>query len=250
MTDAKPDELTSDGESPGGTVSWGWLLSSGAFVYLVWRILGVAGYDTNTALGIVQVGGAGNAALGIALSSASLVVLTLNVLWLLAVYFEWPWVRDLPNDMKISLSAPLLAPTLFLLPLFVPLLNMGFLLVMTYRWKRPKGHHPDKEFGRAGWALVLFVAWVAAPYWLLISTPWLPSERLVPDGDEPFTGYVVGTEGDELVVLQRGEQTQLRRVAATGLERSLCSQPKPTILRSLPQLVSDGAPYPRCPKLH
>ncbi|WP_372734412.1 hypothetical protein [Nocardioides sp.] len=109
MTDAKPDELTSDGESPGGTVSWGWLLSSGAFVYLVWRILGVADYDTNTALGIVQVGGAGNAALGIALSSASLVVLTLNVLWLLAVYFEWPWVRDLPNDMKISLSAPLLA---------------------------------------------------------------------------------------------------------------------------------------------
>lgn len=114
------------------------MLSSGAFVYLGWRILGVAGYDTNTALEIVQVGGADNAALGIALSSASLVVLT---------------------------------------------------------------------------------------------------------------GYVVGVEGDALMVLQRGEQTQLRRVATSGLEHSFCSQPKPLILRPLPQLGGQWCALPEVPEV-
>jgi hypothetical protein len=227
--------------------SFGWLLTGGAFVYVAWRILGVSGYDTNTALAVVQAGGAGNVALGIALASAAPVVLLINILWWLAVYFEWQWVRDLPNDMKISLAAPLQVPTLFLLPAGASLVSLLFFVWMTYLWKRPKGHSPNADLSRAGWALVIFVAWIASPLWLQVSSPWLPSEELAPKGEPALTAYVLGTENGELVVLQRGEEIKLRRVPVDGLQRNLCSNPKPWPLRSVRELLPSEAPYPRCP---
>jgi hypothetical protein len=228
-------------------INGGLILSAAAFVYIVWRILAAGDYDTNTALGIIQTGGAANVALGIALSSAALVVLALNILWLLAVYFEWPGISDLPNDLKISLSLPLLAPTLFLLPAFVSALNVLFLAFMSYRWRREADGNV-RDLTGTGWALVLFVAWIAGPMWMLISTPWLPTERFDVYGRGPFTGYAVGRDGDELVVLVRRSEPRLQRVPSDGLERSLCSDPKPWFLKTLPQLVDKSYPYPTCPR--
>lgn len=222
------------------------LLVGAAFVYLVWRILAVAGYDGNTALGIIQVGGAGDASLGIALSSAGLVVLLVNLAWMLALFFDEPrWVAELPNDIKIVIFMPMLAPTLFLLPAFVSVVNVIFLLVMTIRWRRGS---PKPRGGSAVFAGAIFLLWLAAPLWLQISTPWMPAEQFTPADGKPFTGYAVGEQDDDLVVLDRSDdEPYLRNLPLAGLKRGLCSEPEPWYLRTGPELFSDGARYDSCP---
>lgn len=53
------------GVSSGADGGFGLTLTGIAFVYVAWRILVFVGYHTITALGIVQVGGAGNVAMGL-----------------------------------------------------------------------------------------------------------------------------------------------------------------------------------------
>ncbi|MET8522948.1 hypothetical protein [Nocardioides sp. NPDC004968] len=241
MPEDNTDRATPDTEKT--LPSFGLTVSSVAFIYLVWRILSVADYDANTALGIIQSGGAANAAMGIALSSAGLVLLVLNALWVFSVIFDADF-RNIDNDLKIVIAIPVLIGVLSLLPLFLSVANFIFMTIMTIVWRTGRGQQVPHI---PGVAFVVFIVWLASPFWLTISTPWMPSERITPQGAKSFTGYVVGVDGESVVVLDRNDDVHLRRIPANGLEREICSTTKPWILRSVEDIYRGDGPYPPCP---
>lgn len=69
---------------------------------------------------------------------------------------------------------------------------------------------------------VLAFSALAALVILLADRPWFPSERILPYGRTPFTGYVLRADSDEVAVLADDSRRLVRVNAGDVQSRTFC----------------------------
>ena len=107
---------------------------------------------------------------------------------------------------------------------------------------------------RQAWTFVgVMVALALLPFTggLLSDRPWLPAERIVPDGRPAITGYVLKTDGEAMVVLEDRPRRVLR-LDKPPVSREFCwiGRNGSRINWWVGALLSKPASYPRCSDLH
>lgn len=246
-------------EDPLGKPLWrehfGLLVSGGLAAFVILRLLGVSYWDLTTALAIASASGTASVALSSVLAS-------LPALYSAAVLFLLPtlWAR-LASRTKIErtavltgISFPILL-VLYLAPLVTMLIGLAGLAVLWIlirrgaarrRESRAEGKdapepEPPSQFERsaalAGALVVLFST--------TVSTPWFPTENLGIGEEANFTGYVISSRDQDVVVLR--DVTRVIVVTqASGLTRALCSKDDPSSKTAMQFLTRPK--YPACPQ--
>jgi hypothetical protein len=214
----------------------GLVVSAGLGGFVILRLLGVANWDLTTALAIASVSGTATVAINSILAS-------LPILYTAVLLFFLPTVvGGLARRTKVERSAALTGlslPLLLLLniaPLTTLLMGLaGIAALWMYarraaasrRKLRAAGKRaPEPElpsrFERlgalTGSLLILLVA--------TVSVPWFPTENLKIGDGPTFTGYVIGSRDQEVVVLRDATRDIVVAPAGT-LSRSLCSKDDP-----------------------
>lgn len=274
---------------------WDWkehlgLIIAGVSASLVVaRLYGVAGFQIDTALAILQASGPANVVLGTAVSLAPL-VLYYALAFVVVVISQIVISRRRPTVVEIAITAAvgisaiaILPPSAFLAALCAVVLGGAIFAGEVYlerrRKRRPKrgakpANEPAKSTDREGaasntstdamrwlghwpmslrWMVGLFVG-TLLPFTVLGSTPWVPSEALELRGAAPRTGYVLGRDGNDLIVLT-DEPRSVMRVPVSNIEsRTICSYEtaRPWLGFStndpiIPALVVPTDAYPPCP---
>lgn len=204
-------------------------LLAGAVLTL--RIMAVARFDTSTALAMLQTGGTGNVLVGAAVA----------VLPVVPLYFGTPfgvlarqrqrehgtWSAIAWAATPVVLASAVLPPA-YLLG-FVGLTALGFSFADSL----------DVS------ALLASLA-VATSFVVIGAQPWWPVEAVTIMGEKPQMAYVVGRDGDELVLLTGAHH--IRRVpSASVVERGLCTRSTGVLFRNPTVVFWRASAYPTCP---
>jgi hypothetical protein len=107
---------------------------------------------------------------------------------------------------------------------------------------------------------IFLISSVTVSLVLFSAPPWLPTESIRAGGD-PFTGYVLGSDDEMLIILKDSPRTAIR-IPKANVQRSYCTKPDEDEGTSLSRLASSGTPllfqlssttprargYPPCPE--
>jgi UPF0716 family protein affecting phage T7 exclusion len=226
----------------------GLIVTTATFGVVVSRLLGFAGFDPQTASAIVSAGGATNVALAVALTSVPLVGMALTLPAAIAfgsvLYEEGAaWLTGRTYALLLGVFV-----ALFLMP--ISFVVGGVLIVFAYgvaRWWRSRHPATQKSPRRSSLGLrCALPAWLGIAVLTMSVQPYLPAEAFMPEGGEPYQGYLIGHEPDGSLIVLTGEDSKIVREApmtqhdlCSGAERSWASVNLPTAIK--------GQRYPNCP---
>lgn len=224
----------------------GLLASASLVVVVAVRIASVSEWNPQTASALLQYGGAGNVLLGATLQAIPTLiayVIALGIAWLIwacGVERRWPSVRE----GLWALTAVLV------LVVVANLYTLGVSLVL---WLAATGlgvsdrkrdrNLAERENRRIAYSLV---GGLLALSYFWGSNPWLAVEHVV-TADGEFSGFIVGTTGDETVVLKRDPREVVFLDPGELKSHRLCEGGGIGAL-TLPQALGGRTPnYPDCP---
>lgn len=189
------------------------ILASAALVLLsVLRIYYFVSFDTAAALAVMSVANRTQ----ILISTLLTILIILGPLslvfpptrrWMLAGnYPNAPFKAQLRTALVWVPFAPLIVSAMSL-PILVGLF-IGSVIAWTVAWKKKRrgahaGAGPSPSGSGHTWIVVTFTAIVLANS---LYTPWLPREAVIIEKrEEPIIGYVIGDQGDKMLVFERSE---------------------------------------------
>ena len=250
-------ERASQPEAYAPAITWsnhlGLIVSGALTALLVFKVLAVAGWDPNTAKGIVAASGTTNVLVG-----ATIAILpTLYPLFIVSVLPRIQTRFALNERSSVERAAARMLETwpftllMFIVPIYLVLavvallaLSIASMFIVRRRVKRSRTTRPEDRLSRFEANAVA----LAAVAWLLffsLGTPWLPTESVKPEGSDPQVAYVLSQDSGEIVVLV-DQPRRLERLDANSLERAYCDKPTHWFERTLLQLNAPPR-YPRCP---
>lgn len=232
------------------------IIGVGASALICLKLLAVAGWDSNTAFGILAANGTANVLTGALLA-------VLPTLYGAFAFIVAPRIeRSLRLRTPVERSAARLLATwpTILLVFIVPLGMLIFFAVIvllaaapsifrsirraprrasgkndSMRTSEPPSRFEATSAGLAGLAILMFSS---------LPIPWIPPETvLTPDGEK--TAYVLSSDGEDATVLLQ-EHRNLARVNKEELSGSYCRLDLGWWSEPLPRVFAD-VKYPSCP---
>lgn len=265
--------------------AWDWrehltlILAIASTAIVVVRLLSVAAYDTQTALGIIHATGTGSALIGTAISLAGLLSV-LSMVTVAAVFLvNRPRGRVARNLLTVLFAALALISffmSQLLAFLFAMAVTMTIMTTVLYRIledmrrvarnevggnetrapkKRRSARHKIPLWRRVISGLAMGVTGLYVATVVLSGEPWVPSERLEIIGEPPVTGYVLAVTGDTVTILLH-QPRELRYYKPSAIRaRALCTSVPPfvrTVFSSPARvleisLILEGPRYVECP---
>ena len=214
------------------------LISAGAAVFLVIKVLRVSYFDLETALSLLGTASPLTMFLGsflVVLPVLFLILFNYLVFWLVDDVFLGSFAkRHLP-----AIAAMILL--ILVMPWRLALFGMVFLgLYVLFRWKfRPRS---GTDIGSlVGSAILIYV--------ILSTEMWLPAEKLDVPSQPEFVGYVIGESSEWTTVLREKERSIIRIPTRTIASREPCNLlqiGERTTLLDLGDDTSDLKPNPQC----
>lgn len=238
---------------------WNWrgnlplIIGSVSTFVIVMRLLSVAAFEPETAYGILQASGTATIIIGTIIS-------LLGPFGMEAVAFLAYSVlsRRSTSDHSRTVQITLLMLASIVTLFTAPVLLFGVLLfdALLYASIRMYGPRVTNRVGmkvtdsrRANviaLRIVLSFLALGACYFVIITPPWLPAERIEVKKSPAVIGYVLGTTSGEVAILTM----QPRRVIILDIsditERSLCSAGGTFGTATLSAILGQSAKYPRC----
>lgn len=224
----------------------GLLLSGALFVLVLVRVLFAAGFDTTTAMAILQHGGTANVVLGS--TFASLPLLTSLMTGHVVARFVFgprPGLTWLPL-LLLGLVLAVAYVALVAFAAVAILIVLGLLIHWCRRGKSTpptapvtEEEVPDQSLLTTG---LLFL--VLLP---MSASSWLPTEELSVRGSASFTGYVLASEGADTYLLTEEVPEHVQSVPTEYLKRRLCQTEEVWYGITLWDLQQRDR-YPECPR--
>lgn len=238
----------------GSPMNWqnhiGLIVGTGASTLIALKLLAVAGWDLNTAFGILSTSGTANV-----LTGALLALLpTLYALLALLVFPEFERRLSQRTDVERA-AARLFAvwPVILLLyisPIYlliaVMILGLILTLISVIRRHRKRSEQsssiesPPSRFERTS----VLMSCVAMVSFASLSTPWLPPETIVTEEGEE-AAYLVDTSDGQVTVLL-AQDRELKRIDASHLTGDYCQMSTHWAQSTVRQAIR-GSTYARCP---
>lgn len=222
------------------------LVVSGALtVFLVFKILAVAGWDSTTAMGIVAASGTANVLVG-----ATFTILpTLYGFLILVALPEIQKRLELRQRNSAERAAVRMLETwpFVILTLIVPLyLVLGILLLTALQVgiklmhrRRALRNLPPRRGGVSQFEANAVA--LAAAAWLIfasLGSPWLPAQIVSTSLGQPQTVYIINSQGDQTVVLLDAPR-RLERFETRDMDLRYCEKSSHWIIRPPIQLASN-----------
>ncbi len=216
----------------------GVVASVALFVIIVVRVLMVSGFNSTTAMAIVQEVGAGQVMLGSVLASGWILAAGGCLLLGLLVLRGMRW-REWWDSGLLNIALPVLTFCLWLLPLVV-IFGLVAFIALTGVVRRKRGRRPpsDALVGTAGLIFLVLVLFGS-------TTPWVPASRIDPRDEPAYVGYIFKETDGELLVLRKSTR-RLERIQESDLaSRDWCDGRRTWLRTGLELWASSG--YDRCP---
>jgi hypothetical protein len=219
------------------------------FFLVVIEVLGITGWSPAKALAIVGAADTAKVVFAVAVSSGPLLLPPMSLLFLV-------WDQELRSvDARGSLvgTAGILLAFFAVVasPVFEVMLYVALYLVADVlpSWRTRRAGRPVRGFipvGRRRTSFFLFVALSAALVYVETPTPWMATEVVSFTGSQPVVGFVVGTSGNQVVVLTDPAKEILVIPQADIARRSMCRRNEWWGLSSLSEILSKNVPA-TCP---
>lgn len=221
-----------------------------ATFYIALRFTVVAAWDTETAAGVLQAMGPGDAVVGTVIqgipavvAAGCAIVLGWNT-YLLVRFGRQPplGIEHIVDTVVLILVLTLIPMSLLLAPVVLCVL-LSILLAFFDR-KSPS----RLETVRSRRVILTSALAAVALRFLLDGTMWLPVESIDPSGDaKPFAGYVLNRAGDTTTVMRR-DTREIVFLPSKGLEHNLCGTRQALTRPAIALVSKDEWPsYPQCP---
>lgn len=252
MTLHEPRRAATEIQEPRRIQHVGLIISGVLTIFLLFKILAVAGWNPNTAMGIVAASGTTN----VLISAAFTILPTMYGFLVIAALPRINERVELRKRNSTERAAFRMLETwpftilMFIVPFY---LVFGILLLLgleiasktiARRRSPKKAPRPEDGIGRFEANSVA----VAAAVWLVftgLASPWLPTEIVRTNSEQSMVGYVLSSDGGTTVVLL-DRPRRLERFDTAGLMLQYCEKPSQWVLRPPVQLFSNPA-YPPCP---
>lgn len=210
----------------------GLVAGSLAFALVALNVLFMANFDPLTARAIMSSGGAVDIALASLVASIPGVVVLLFGLGIGVLIGHLGGERRLP---RAGWWVALLPLSVFFI-VYIPFALMGFFVLfgvaiwfLSGRKRRPRTSPKQGSENANTWANWLIVGCLAGSVLMtFLSNPYLPTESIAAEGEEPFTGFVIGERDTELIVLgQSADHAGITAYDRSVVTREICRDETP-----------------------
>lgn len=184
------------------------------------RVLAVSAWSGTTATAVLAAQGTGSVVVGAMLDSWPAMAM-LVVLFGIVAFATNPRGNSAP---RWAVAAAALIAALFVMP-------WTFALIAVVAWGAVKGFDRMRRVSRTEqqkkappWGLTGIVVLLAAVVFAVSPVPWLPAETFTVDGtdDEQLVGYVLGEDGEDLLILRDRDRRVLRVPLSEIEDRRFC----------------------------
>lgn len=226
----------------------GLAVGAGVVVLVAVRIAAVSNWHTTTAAALLQYTGGTNVLLGATIAAAPMLLVYLMSFYVAHALWRHIVERQRPHAGTVVLIVAAVIWMILISQLVVLGLAAFIIACGVGAGFADRGRDRAAAQRENGRFVGVMVGTLFLTFYGTGSAPWLPPESITVE-DEEFTGYVMGTDdSDRLVVLRRQPREVVFLDGGGGVDRSICARNSVWSGTLLQLIGGDSRPtYPECP---